>query len=130
MITGFLRSQHYKVFKFSFLFSFLLLGNSRNMVERTILYGGLSEWSMVQHSKCCVVMSHPGFESLALRQFLGIAVNYGWQLFHFTLQFIGEYQLSISAGPYVPNKPLLNFSTDESIDSSISKWAYIFAVVP
>ena len=32
------------------------------------LSGELSEWSKVQHSKCCVLTKHPGFESLTLRQ--------------------------------------------------------------
>lgn len=31
-------------------------------------YGELSEWSKVQHSKCCVPKRDPGFESLTLRQ--------------------------------------------------------------
>ena len=32
------------------------------------IYGELSEWSMVQHSKCCVPKRNLGFESLTLRQ--------------------------------------------------------------
>ena len=32
-----------------------------------IISGELSEWSKVQHSKCCVLTKHPGFESLTLR---------------------------------------------------------------
>ena len=33
-------------------------------------YGELSEWSKVQHSKCCVPKRNLGFESLTLRQAL------------------------------------------------------------
>ena len=33
-----------------------------------VISGELSEWSKVQHSKCCVLTKHPGFESLTLRQ--------------------------------------------------------------
>ena len=32
------------------------------------VYGELSEWSKVQHSKCCVPKRNLGFESLTLRQ--------------------------------------------------------------
>ena len=33
-----------------------------------LTYGELSEWSKVQHSKCCVPKRNLGFESLTLRQ--------------------------------------------------------------
>ena len=35
---------------------------------RNYIYGELSEWSKVQHSKCCVPKRNLGFESLTLRQ--------------------------------------------------------------
>lgn len=33
-----------------------------------LIFGELSEWSKVQHSKCCVPKRNLGFESLTLRQ--------------------------------------------------------------
>ena len=35
---------------------------------RNNIHGELSEWSKVQHSKCCVPKRNLGFESLTLRQ--------------------------------------------------------------
>ena len=35
---------------------------------RNYIHGELSEWSKVQHSKCCVPKRNLGFESLTLRQ--------------------------------------------------------------
>ena len=35
---------------------------------RNHIHGELSEWSKVQHSKCCVPKRNLGFESLTLRQ--------------------------------------------------------------
>ena len=36
--------------------------------KRNYIHGELSEWSKVQHSKCCVPKRNLGFESLTLRQ--------------------------------------------------------------
>ena len=47
------------------------------------LYGELSEWSKVQHSKCCVPQRNPGFESLTLRQKPVIKLIAGFFLYHF-----------------------------------------------
>ena len=48
-----------------------LVSNSRSSNTNSntfVISGELSEWSKVQHSKCCVLTKHPGFESLTLRQ--------------------------------------------------------------
>ena len=37
-------------------------------IMRNYIHGELSEWSKVQHSKCCVPKRNLGFESLTLRQ--------------------------------------------------------------
>ena len=37
-------------------------------IMRNHIHGELSEWSKVQHSKCCVPKRNLGFESLTLRQ--------------------------------------------------------------
>ena len=47
-----------------------LVSNSRSSNTNSntfVISGELSEWSKVQHSKCCVLTKHPGFESLTLR---------------------------------------------------------------
>lgn len=54
---------------------------------KCIINGELSEWSKVQHSKCCVPKRDPGFESLTLRH-KSIKLFYSLMLFCFIEIFI------------------------------------------
>ena len=49
---------------------------------RNHIHGELSEWSKVQHSKCCVPKRNLGFESLTLRQMSTvILIELSWTFF-------------------------------------------------
>ena len=55
------------------------------------IHGELSEWSKVQHSKCCVPKRNLGFESLTLRQ--KSSKQAGLLDFSFSLQVFTEHRI-------------------------------------
>ena len=66
------KAHKYRVFSGSKIEYFVVLSVSsfQKFLEemRNNIHGELSEWSKVQHSKCCVPKRNLGFESLTLRQ--------------------------------------------------------------
>lgn len=66
------KAHKYRVFSGSKIEYFVVLSVSsfQKFLEemRNNIHGELSEWSKVQHSKCCVSKRNLGFESLTLRQ--------------------------------------------------------------
>ena len=66
------KAHKYRVFSGSKIKYFVVLSVSsfQKFLERmrNYIHGELSEWSKVQHSKCCVPKRNLGFESLTLRQ--------------------------------------------------------------
>lgn len=66
------KAHKYRVFSGSKIKYFVILSVSsfQKFLEemRNYIHGELSEWSKVQHSKCCVPKRNLGFESLTLRQ--------------------------------------------------------------
>ena len=66
------KAHKYRVFSGSKIKYFVVLSVSsfQKFLEemRNHIHGELSEWSKVQHSKCCVPKRNLGFESLTLRQ--------------------------------------------------------------
>ena len=66
------KAHKYRVFSGSKIEYFVVLSviSFQKFLEemRNNIHGELSEWSKVQHSKCCVPKRNLGFESLTLRQ--------------------------------------------------------------
>ena len=66
------KAHKYRVFSGSKIEYFVVLSVSSFQkfleIMRNYIHGELSEWSKVQHSKCCVPKRNLGFESLTLRQ--------------------------------------------------------------